>query len=166
MVGDPFLAFHEDHERIRPGLRSLEAALDAAMNRDRAGAAELATFRESLELLRTEGFDHFRREERALLPPLEARIGRFGTLVSVIAYDHEEIRREVGKFEDALTRLEAKAGTAHGPELRELNRHGIFIVQDLSLHMAKEDSSLAELARKALGEEGMREVSRRLEDGG
>lgn len=164
MTEDPLLVFRREHERIRPRLHALERVLDAAMNRDRAGAAELAAFRETLESLRTDLLEHFRREEHALLPPLEVRVGRFGTLVNVISYDHEEIRREVGKFGDALTALESKAGGAHGPELRELNRHGIFIVQYLALHMAKEDSSLADLARQALGDEGLREVARRLEE--
>lgn len=164
MAGDPLLAFHRDHERIRPRLRALERALDAAVNRDRAGASDLAVFRESLESLRTDGFDHLRREEHALLPVLEQRVGRFGTLVNVIAYDHAEIRREVEKFGEALVALESKADIPHGPELRELNRHGVFLIQYMGLHMAKEDSSLADLAREALGEEGLREVSRRLEE--
>lgn len=158
------LAFHRDHERIRPRLRALERALDAAVNRDRAGASDLAVFRESLESLRTDGFDHLRREEHALLPVLEQRVGRFGTLVNVIAYDHAEIRREVEKFGEALVALESKADIPHGPELRELNRHGVFLIQYMGLHMAKEDSSLADLAREALGEEGLREVTRRLEE--
>lgn len=163
MADDPFLVFHREHEKIRPRLRALERALDLAVNRDRAEAAELAVFRESLESLRTEGFEHFRREEHALLPVLEDRVGRFGTLVNVITYDHDEIRREVGKFGDALAALEAKAGAPHGAELRELNRHGVFLIQYMGLHMAKEESSLADLARAALGEDGLREVSRRME---
>ena len=166
MAVDPFLAFYGDHEVIRPRLRAFEKALDEAMNRDRAGAAERKLFRETVEFFHTAVFDHFRREEAALLPPLEAKVGRYGTLVNVIAYDHDEVRREVAKFEEALAALEAKADGPHSAELRELNRHGIFLVQYLGLHMAKEDSSLAEMARQALGEEGVREVARRLEETG
>jgi len=107
-----------------------------------------------------------RREEHALLPALEAKIGRRGTLVSVIAYDHEEIRRALGKLGEALAALEGQAATAHALALREVNRHGIFLVQYLGLHMAKEDSALMAVARESLGEEGLREVERRLESMG
>ena len=160
---DPLLRFHEEHQAIRARLRKLEAALDAAMNRNRADAGDLTTFRESVQHLRGSVLPHFRREEEALLPLLEAKVGRFGTLVNVIAYDHEEVRREIGKFAEALAALEANASGIHAAELRELNRHGIFVVQYLGLHMAKEDSTLAAIAREALGEKGLSEVARRLE---
>lgn len=162
MAADPFPALYREHEAIRAALRSLEATLDAAMNRDRAGPAELATIRETAAFLQTTGEAHMRREERALLAPLEERIGRHGTLVGVIAYDHDEVRRETRKLGEALAAVGA-AGDARGAELRELNRHGIFLVQYFALHMAKEDSALADLARRTLGEDGLREVARRLE---
>ena len=163
MSADPLLAFHEDHERIRPRLRQLEKALDAAMNRDRAEVSERKVFREGREFLETAVLDHFRREEHALLPALEARVGRFGSLVNVIAYDHDEVRREVGKLAEALVALEAKADRPHVAELHEVNRHGIFLVQYLGLHMAKEDAYFGGDARQALGEGGLAEVTRRLE---
>lgn len=166
MAGDPFRAFYEDHEVIRRRLRALEQSLDAAMNRDRADSAEQHLFQETVMFLRTAVFDHFHREEHALLPPLEATVGRFGTLVNVITYDHEEVRREVGKLVEAVAALAAKGDEAHVAELREVNRHGIFLIQYLGLHMAKEDSSLAEMAREALGDDGIREVARRLEEAG
>lgn len=162
MAADPFLTLHREHESIRKVLRSLEAALDAAMNRDRATASDLSAIRDAAAYLRTTGEAHLRREERALLAPLEERIGRHGTLVGVIAYDHDEVRRETRKLEEALAAVDT-AGDARGAELRELNRHGIFLVQYFSLHMAKEDSALADLARQILGEDGLAEVARRLE---
>jgi len=166
MAADPFLTFHGEHEAIRPRLRALEKALDAAMNRGRADEADRATFRDVLDFLRTFVFAHIRREEEALLPVLEEAVGRYGTLVNVIAYDHDEVRRETAKFGEAMAALEAAAGEPHRPELGEVNRHGIFLVQYLGLHMAKEDSALANAAREALGEEGLREVARRLESMG
>ncbi|HKZ63438.1 MAG TPA: hemerythrin domain-containing protein [Thermoplasmata archaeon] len=163
---DPLLTFHREHEALRPRLRAFEGALDVAMNREQAGSAELTVFRETLTFLRAELERHMRREEHALLPALEAKIGRRGTLVSVIAYDHEEIRRALGKLGEALAALEGQAATAHALALREVNRHGIFLVQYLGLHMAKEDSALMAVARESLGEEGLREVERRLESMG
>lgn len=164
MAADPFLTFHGEHEAIRARLRAFEKVLDAAMNRGHADASGLAAFREVLDLLRTDVFAHFRREEEALLPLLEQRVGRYGSLVGVIAYDHEEVRREAAKFGEAVAALEAAAGGPHRQELGEVNRHGIFLVQYLGLHMAKEDSALADAAREALGPEGLREVARRLEE--
>lgn len=164
MTADPLVSFHEDHERIRPKLRALEQALDAAVNRNVVDAAELAVFREATAFLETAVFDHFRREEAALLPPLEARVGRFGSLVNVIAYDHEEVRREVGKLAGAVAALAAKGDAPHVRELHEVNRHGIFLVQYLGLHMAKEDAYFGGDARRVLGEDGLAEVAHRLED--
>lgn len=164
-AADPFATLHQEHAAIRSVLRSLEAALDAAMNRDRAGPAELAAIGEAAAFLRTVAEAHMRREERAVLAPLEARIGRHGTLVGVIAYDHDEVRRETRKLEEALAAVGA-SGEARGAELRELNRHGIFLVQYFSLHMAKEDSALADLARTTLGAEELREAARVLEASG
>ena len=163
-MADPLLAFRRDHEEIRPRLRALEAALDAAMNRDRAVPAELAVFRGTIAFLQSVAFDHFRREERALLPPLEAKVGRYGSLVNVIAYDHEEVRREVDKLAAAVAVLAAKADAPHDLELREVNRHGIFLVQYLGLHMAKEDAYFGGASRDELGSDGLAEVAQLLED--
>lgn len=163
MAADPLVAIFGEHESIRPRLRGFERALDTAMNRQNVSDVELAVFRDTLNFLRGNVERHMRLEESALLPVLEAKVGRFGTLVSVIAYDHDEVRRETEKLADALAALERAAAQPHRPQLAEVNRHGIFLVQYLGLHMAKEDSALADAAREALGEAGLREVARRLE---
>lgn len=163
MAADPLLTFHGEHEAFRRALRTLERALDASVNRRHADATEMVVFHDAVHLLRTSVSSHFRREEESLLPVLEEKVGRHGTLVGIIAYDHEEIRRETGKLAEALDALETKANDRHEPELAEVNRHGIFLVQYLGLHMAKEDAYYAEAARLDLGEEGMAEVHRRLE---
>src|SRR3970282_3053232 len=118
-MADPLLAFRRDHEEIRPRRRALEAALDAAMNRDRAVPPELAVFRGTIAFLQSVAFDHFRREERALLPPLEAKVGRYGSLVNVIAYDHEEGRGEVDKLAAAGAVLGGEEDGQHAPHRRE-----------------------------------------------
>jgi len=162
MAGDPLRTLRVEHDAIRPRLRALEAALDAAMNRGRADTSDMAAFRDALAFSRGTVLEHMRREEASLLPALEAKVGRRGTLVDVVLWDHDEVRREIGKLGDALAALEAADGPGDA-ELRELNRHGIFLVQYLGLHMAKEDASLAELARTVLGEDGLRDVAARLE---
>ena len=158
---DPLLSFHRDHEAIRPHLRTFEAALDAAQNRTHADEGARRVFLETVAFLQSAVLDHFRREEVALLPLLEAKVGRYGSLVNVIAYDHDEVRREVGKLGDAVAALEA--GDGGPPALYEVNRHGIFLIQYLSLHMAKEDAYFSETARGVLGPQGLADVSRLLE---
>lgn len=145
---DPFEPLERDHEHFVEGLKSLERDLDRLMAVRRAGEADLASLRQAARLFEEELLPHFRREEETVLPPLEAAIGRFGTLVNVIAYEHDEVRREVAKFREALRDLERSPDAA--PALDELNRHGIFVIQFLWDHFRKERSSLFETARREL----------------
>lgn len=154
------------HAEVRTQLKALEKALDGSMNRNAAGTEDRQAIAVAVAMLRGLLEEHMRAEETALLPALEDAVGKFGTLVNIISYDHEEIRRETAKLSDAAKALEAKGDGPHEAELREVNRHGIFLVQYLSLHMAKEESALADLARSALGEDGLRELGGRLEASG
>mgnify|MGYP000294403462 CR=1 FL=1 len=91
---------------------------------------------------------------------LEAAIGRFGTLVNVVAYEHEEIRREIAKFKEARSQLDGVKDP--WPAIQELNRHGIFTIQFLWDHFRKEKVSLFPTAAKSLSGEQLREIGRRL----
>jgi hemerythrin-like domain-containing protein len=104
-------------------------------------AESLRFFEEELEPL-------LRMEDQAVLPPLEAAIGRYGTLVNVIAYEHDEIRRGIGKYREALDDLHKQP--ASWAAIQELNRHGIFLVQFLWDHFRKERVSLFAVARERL----------------
>lgn len=104
----------------------------------------------AVRLLEEGVIPHFEREERFLLPPLEAKVGRTGSLVGVVAYEHAEIRREIGKIKEALAALKASRREPHAAEVEELNRHGIFTVQFLWDHFRKENVSLFPTAREVL----------------
>jgi len=116
--------------------RATEAGVDAA---ERA-----------VRLLEEGVLPHFEREETFLLQPLGEKVGRTGSLVDVIAYEHAEIRREAGKIKEALAALKAARRGPHMAEVEELNRHGIFTVQFLWDHFRKEKASLFPTAREVL----------------
>ena len=103
---------------------------------------------ESLRFFAEELLPHLRAEDEAVLPRIEAVIGRYGTLVNVIAYEHDEIRRGIEKFREALEELRRQPTS--WATIQELNRHGIFLVQFLWDHFRKERTSLFPTARERL----------------
>jgi hemerythrin-like domain-containing protein len=138
------------HGEIRDALVRLEHTLDAMANARRPTAAQVAVLEDVVRFLRGPLLAHFRAEDETLLPPLERAIGRFGTLVNVVDYDHQEVRRAVEKLAEGLRALQATQDRLSRREVEEVNRHGLFIVQYLGLHMVKEEDALAELLRAHL----------------
>jgi len=145
---DPFKPLLDDHEEFLEKLNELEAVLDEMMHTREANEGNRELLDESLRFFQDELLPHFRREDEIVLPPLEAAIGRYGTLVNVVAYEHEEIRREVAKFREARGQLDASKDP--WPAIQELNRHGVFTIQFLWDHFRKEKMSLFPTARTAL----------------
>ncbi len=161
---DPFARLTGEHEDFLDKLSELEATLDEMMATREARDANIALLDETLRFLEDELLPHFRREERAMLPPLEAKLGRFGSLVNVVAYEHDEIRREIGKLEGSLAALKAKLPAPHFDEIQEINRHGIFTIQFLWNHFRKEQSSLFPTARQELSREELHRIRSDLAD--
>src|SRR6266702_5287754 len=95
-----------------------------------------------------------------LVPAIEKAIGRYGTLVTVVMYEHEEIRRGVAKFGGA--REELRRNPNSWPAIQELNRHGIFLVQFLWDHFRKENTSLFPTARKVLSADAIRKITEQI----
>ena len=149
--GDPFRPLREAHAGFLEKLAALEATLDGMMARREATDADRAMLDETMRFFRDALLPHFALEDDILLPALEAKIGRFGTLVNVVAYEHEEVRREVAKFEEALRGLGPAGDSA--PAIEELNRHGIFTIQFLWDHFRKEATSLFPTAATELSSE-------------
>jgi len=114
----------------------------------RATEADHAVLDETVRFFHEDLGRHFSLEEDLVLPSLEAKIGRYGTLVSVIAYEHDEIRREIVKFQEAREALASDPQAA----IEELNRHGIFTIQFLWDHFRKERTSLFPTARAELSQ--------------
>lgn len=157
---DPFSRLLDDHEDFLEKLAELEANLDEMVRTREATEANRAVLDEALRFFEEELLPHFRLEDEVVLPALEPRVGRFGSLVNVVAYEHEEIRREVVKFREA--RADLTAARDPGPAIEELNRHGIFTIQFLWDHFRKERTSLFPTAREQLPPEDLAAIRRKL----
>jgi hemerythrin-like domain-containing protein len=144
----PFQPLLDDHEEFLEKLNELEAVLDEMMNTREANEGNREMLDEAIRFFEEDLMPHFAREDEIVLPPLEAAIGRFGTLVNVVAYEHEEIRREIAKFKEARGGLDV--GKDPWPAIQELNRHGIFTIQFLWDHFRKEKVSLFPKALQSL----------------
>ncbi len=158
---DPFARLLGDHADFTEKLAELEATLDEMMRTREASEANRLVLDETVRFFEEELLPHFRIEEEVVLPPLEAKIGRFGTLVNVIAYEHDEVRREIAKFKEARSELDR--GQDPWPAIEELNRHGIFTIQFLWDHLRKEKVSLFPTARDELGREELNRIRERLQ---
>ncbi len=156
----PFQPLLDDHEEFLEKLTELEAVLDEMMNTREANDGNRELLDESIRFFEEELLPHFAREDRIVLPPVEARIGRYGTLVNVVAYEHDEVRREIAKFREA--RAELDRGKDPWPAIQELNRHGIFTIQFLWDHFRKEKVSLFPTALKSLSTTELGSIQRAL----
>jgi hemerythrin-like domain-containing protein len=157
---DPFARLLDDHGDFVDKLVELEATLDEMMALREVSDANREVLDEAIRFFEEELLPHMALEEEVILPFLEAKIGRFGTLVNVVAYEHEEIRREIGKFRAARTDLERSADP--WPAIQEINRHGIFTIQFLWDHFRKEKASLFPTARERLSEAELETIRKKL----
>ena len=157
----PLDAFRDDHLAIRERIADLEAHLDRAVNVRRLTAESTGEFRGDAEFLEDFLLDHFRSEDESLLPAVERHLGRHGeSMVDILWQEHEELRRAVRKFAEALDAAIPAAGGSGTVE--ELNRHGLFLVQVLQDHVRKEELAFFPKAREVLTEAEWTEVAERL----
>jgi hemerythrin-like domain-containing protein len=158
----PLDALHAFHVRLKERIEALEDRLDATMNAGRLSESDTESLAEDLRLLQGGMLEHFATEDAALLPVVERRLGRHGgSMVDILWYEHEELRRAVRKFAEALE--EASAAPTEATPLQELNRYGLFLVQVLQDHVRKEESAFFPQARESLTDEDWAEVRRRME---
>src|SRR6059036_4093340 len=94
---DPFAPLVAVHEDLVDKLTELEATLDEMMATRETREGNDIILDEAVRFFAEELMPHLRLEDEALLPALEMAIGRYGTLVTVVMYEHEEIRRGVAK---------------------------------------------------------------------
>lgn len=144
---DPFAAILAAHGDFVDKLTELEATLDEMMATQDASEENGIILDEAVRFFEDELLPQIAAEDETILPRLEAAIGRYGTLVNVVAYEHDEIRRSVEKFKEARKELRAHPSWA---TIQETNRHGIFLVQFLWDHFRKERVSLLPTARERL----------------
>src|SRR5438876_3199359 len=90
---DPFAPLIGVHEDFVDKLTELEATLDEMMATRETREGNDIILDEAVRFFAEELMPHLRLEDEALLPALEMAIGRYGTFVTVIMSEHEEIRR-------------------------------------------------------------------------
>ena len=144
----------------RRGEMGLVAFLTAGDPSLQATESFVLALDEAIRFFAEELMPHLRLEDEAVLPTIEKAIGRYGTLVTVVMYEHEEIRRGIAKFDEA--REELRRDPNSWPAIQELNRHGIFLVQFLWDHFRKENTSLFPTARKVLSADAIRELTEQI----
>ena len=157
---DPFAPLIAAHADFVDKLTELEATLDEMMATREAREENRIILEEALRFFEDELLPHLSLEDEAVIPRIEKAIGRYGTLVNVVAYEHEEIRRGIEKFREA--RDELRRGPDVWPRIQELNRHGIFLVQFIWDHFRKENASLFPTGRKVLSAEQVRAMKAQL----
>jgi hemerythrin-like domain-containing protein len=155
---DPFSALLADHADFVDKLSELEATLDEMMATRDASEENGIILDESIRFFEEELMPVLQAEDETVLPPLESAIGRYGTLVNVVAYEHDEIRRGVEKFKGARGELRSHPSWA---AIQETNRHGIFLVQFLWDHFRKERMSLFPTARERLPAADLQAIRKR-----
>ncbi len=155
---DPFYALLGDHADFVDKLTELEATLDEMIATREAREENRIILDESIRFFEDELLPVLAAEDETILPRLEAVIGRYGTLVNVVAYEHGEIRRGVEKLKAARRELEAHPSWA---AIQETNRHGIFLVQFVWDHFRKERMSLFPTARERLPEADLQSIRKR-----
>src|SRR5436309_9537287 len=136
---DPFAPLIGVHEDFVDKLTELEATLDEMMATRETREGNDIILDEAVRFFAEELMPHLRLEDEALLTALEKAIGRYGTLVTVVMYEHEEIRRGIGKFDDE--RVPLRRGTDTWLAIQEVNCHGIFLHPFLWVHLRIENTS-------------------------
>src|SRR5256885_10178307 len=120
---DPFYAILGDHADFVDKLTELEATLDEMIATREAREENRIILDESIRFFEDELLPVLAAEDQTILPPLEAVIGRYGTLVDVVAHEHDEIRRGGEKFKAARREFD---GHPSWGAIYETNRHRIF----------------------------------------
>jgi hypothetical protein len=155
---DPFASILAAHGDFVDKLTELEATLDEMMATRDASEGNGIILDESVRFFEDELLPQLAAEDEAILPRLEAAIGRYGTLVNVVAYEHDEIRRGVEKFKEAREELRTHPSWA---TIEQTNRHGIFLVQFLWDHFRKERVSFLPTARERLSASDLEAIRER-----
>ncbi len=102
---NPFSAVLAGQADFVDKLTELEATLDEMMATRDASEGNGIILDEAIRFFDDELLPFLAAEDETILPRLEAVIGRYGTLVNVVGYEHAEIRRGIEKFKDARRAL-------------------------------------------------------------
>src|SRR5437773_11565885 len=83
---DALTQLAQEHADFIEKLTELEAVLDEMMATREASDEDVELLDEAARFFEAELFPHFDREEAFLLPPLDAKVGLYGSLGDVVAF--------------------------------------------------------------------------------
>src|SRR2546422_10261357 len=123
---DPFAPLVAVHEDFVDKLTELEATLDEMMATRETREGNDIILDEAVRFFEEELIPHLRLEDEAVVPAIEKAIGRDGTLVTGVMYEHQGIRRGVLEVEGG--RGDLGRDPASWEAIQELKRHRIFLL--------------------------------------
>jgi hemerythrin-like domain-containing protein len=160
-ANSPLAPLAEDHSVALEKLNAVNAAADQIVNRGTAtgSLAVLADFRSFLDGPITR---HFRQEEVALFPPLEAVIGDTGGPTAVMRHEHQELHVAFDQWRALAVNAAAQPVGATPAGALELQRVSRQIGSYLGQHINKEDNVLLPMCHRLLSQAALEEVAAKM----
>ncbi len=160
-TNSPLAPLAQDHVVGLAKLAALDKAVAdlAAQGASPEALAVLADFRAFLDgpLAR-----HFKQEEEALFPPLEAVMGRDRGPTAVMRYEHVDLLAAMDAWRSLADQVSAApAGTASSAAL-ELQRVSRQIIAGLGQHIHKEDNVLFPMSHRILPPATLEDVGKKM----
>ncbi len=146
----------KEHQEVLSQLDTLEVAI-VELAKEQAGIdSEALRVSEAVIQFLDKDLDiHFRKEEEVLFPALSGYVGREGGPIGVMLMEHEDLRRSLHAFRNALGIFRAEPQ----PASREnVLKGGYGLISLLRLHIKKEDNCLFLMAGSYLNRTRLREM--------
>jgi hemerythrin-like domain-containing protein len=159
-MAGPLDAIREHHKGIAAELKSLEAGLEG-LSPERVGEEEL---RHILHFLLEDLLPHAAGEERALYPPAEELIRKYGRAVAPYELEHRTLEGLLDEFKGAAEKLlegklSAEERASATQSLKASGRQIAFLV---SSHLRKEEEFIVPLLESYLPPEEQAEIVRQM----
>jgi hemerythrin-like domain-containing protein len=156
-ANSPLAPLAADHVVALAKLSAVNAAADQIVTcgTTASSLAALADFRSFLEGPITR---HFKQEEVALFPPLEAVIGDQGGPTAVMRHEHQELHAAFDQWRDLAAEAAAQPEGASPAGCLELQRVSRQLASYLGQHISKEDNVLLPMCHRLLSPAALEEV--------
>ena len=157
----PLVPLAEDHVVVLEKLTAINAAADqiASCGTSAGSLAVLADFRTFLDSAIAR---HFKQEEVALFPPLEAVIGDQGGPTAVMRHEHQELYAAFDEWRALADEAAAQPVGATPAGALELQRVSRQIGSYLGQHINKEDNVLLPMCHRFLPAAALAEVGAKM----
>ena len=160
-ANSPLVPLAEDHVVALEKLTAVNAAADQIVScgTSASSLAVLADFRSFLDGPITR---HFKQEEVALFPPLEAVIGDQGGPTAVMRHEHQELHAAFDQWRALAAEAAAQPVGATPAGALELQRVSRQIGSYLGQHINKEDNVLLPMCHRFLPPAALEEVGAKM----